>query len=167
MLMFKRFHNVLLVSLSKNTEPSLSWITVQYCLQMNNIITISSNAFWNFFVFLTSYHFYCIRSLHHRKYVTAFLSDQGGNVFPGLNLVILCVNYLLLVSLSWNCRGLCKQTIIEISNQCNSCFFFSFLFFKEKRKSWQGFWQCARRKQIVWDLGGWIVPSKQKSCRNV
>ena len=54
-------------------------------------------------------------------------------MFLGLNLVLLCVNYLLLVSLSWNCRGLCKQTVIEISNQCN--FHFSFSFFSKKKES--------------------------------
>ena len=52
-------------------------------------------------------------------------------MFLGLNLVLLCVNYLLLVSLSWNCRGPCKQTVIEISNQCNIHLFFSFFTEKE------------------------------------
>ena len=55
-------------------------------------------------------------------------------MFLGLNLVLLRVNYLLLVSLSWNYRGLCKQTVIGIFNQCKS-FTFSFLFFLKEKGS--------------------------------
>ena len=88
--------------------------------------------------------------------MAALLSDQGGNLFLGLNLVLLSVIYLLLVSLSWNCSGPCKQTvIIEISTQCNFYFFFSFFFFSKKTESHgRDSDSMQGKKQIVWDLGG-------------
>ena len=73
-------------------------------------------------------------------------------MFLGLILVLLCVNYLLLVSLSWNCRGLCKQTVIEISNQCNC--HFSFSFSSKKKESHGRNSDSTQEKKIALDLGG-------------
>ena len=69
-------------------------------------------------------------------------------MFLGLNLVLLCVNYLLLVSLSWNCRGLCKQTVIEISNQCNC--HFSFSFSSKKKESHGRNSDSTQEKKLCW-----------------
>ena len=71
-------------------------------------------------------------------------------MFLGLNLVLLCVNYLLLFSLNWNCRGLCKQTAIEIFNQCN--FHFSFSFFQRKRKVVAGILTVQEKNKLcgIW-----------------
>ena len=117
---------------------------------MWTIIVISSKAFLNFLVFLTSFHFCCIMSIHHQKHAAALLSDLGDNLFLGLNLILLSVIYLLLVSSSWNCIVVPENRQSSLKypiNQCNIHFFFSFFFlFKENRKSWQGFWQCARKK---------------------
>ena len=68
---------------------------------------------------------------------------QYENKFLGLNLVLLHVNYLLLVSLSWNCRGLCKQTIIEIFNPCN---FHLFLFSSNKKEFMAGILTVCKKK---------------------
>ena len=90
------------------------------------------------------------------------LIRAGGKIFLGLNLVLLHLNYMLLVSLGWNCRGLCKQIVIERSNQCNfHNFFFSF---KEKGKSRQGWWLCAEKKKN-WNCVGFvgrILPKKHQ-----
>ena len=73
-----------------------------------------------------------------RIYVAALLSDQGGNVFLGLNLVLLCVNYLLLVNYLelelWRMVPVNRQSL---KYPINVTFTFSF-FPQRKRKSWQG-----------------------------
>ena len=73
-------------------------------------------------------------------------------MFLGLNLVLLCVNYLLLVSLSWNCRGLCKPTNIEIFNRCNFHLFFSF--FSKKKELMAGILTVCKIKAICVGFGG-------------
>ena len=57
------------------------------------------------------------------------------------------------LSLSWNCRGLCKQTVIEISNQCNLHFFFSF-FPQRKRKVMAGILTVCKKKTNCVGFGG-------------
>ena len=78
-------------------------------------------------------------------------------MFLRLNSVLLRVNYLLLVSLSWNCTGLCKQTVIEISNQCN--FHFSFSFLQRKRKVKAGILTVCKKKPNCVGFGG-------RNCKN-
>ena len=74
-----------------------------------------------------------------------------GKIFLGLNLVLLHLNYLLLVRLNWNCRCLCKQMVIERSNQCN---FQSFLL--KKKESHE------KKTKIVWDLWGEFCHKKHQ-----
>ena len=58
MLMFRRFHNMLLVSLSKNTKPSLSRITVQLIVCIWTIYQVMHSeilCFLDFLPFLLHY----------------------------------------------------------------------------------------------------------------
>ena len=88
------------------------------------------------FVFLTSQHFHCIRSLHHQKYVAALLSDQSG--WQNISRIELGSSSLELSAASKLelevCRGLiCKQMVIERSNQSNFHNFFCLLKKKESQ----------------------------------
>ena len=70
-------------------------------------------------------------------------------MFLGLNLVLLHVNYLLLVSLSWNCRGLCKR--LSLKDPINVTFTISFLFLKKKESRGRILTVCRKKTEIVWD----------------
>ena len=52
----------------------------------------------------------------------------------------------------WSCRGLCKYTVIERSNQCNLNYFFFFL--KRKRKVIQGILTVSRKKLKLYRIWG-------------
>ena len=144
-LVFRWFHNVLLVSLSKSTKPLLRKQLSNACMWS----VIQSKAFqnslfsWLLTIFTTKGHYIIENMLLHCCLIRA-----GGKIFLGLTLVLLHLNYLLLVSLSWKSVEAWFVSRWSLKDLIKVTFTISFFFWKKLRKVNAGIMAVCRKKKL-------------------
>ena len=124
------------------------WSVIQSKAFQNSLFS------WLLTIFTTKGHYIIENMLLHCCLIRA-----GGKIFLGLTLVLLHLNYLLLVSLSWKSVEAWFVSRWSLKDLIKVTFTISFSFWKKLRKVNAGIMAVCRKKN--WNCVGfveWILP---------